>query len=136
MSARFVAIAGNIGAGKSSLVRFLHGRFGLRPLYEPVGDNPYLDDFYADMKSWAFASQIFYLSRKYALHVAAQRADERIVLDRTIYEDAEIFAEALRSRRVLAGRDYRTYRELYEVIRGEIQPPDLLVYLRFQMCAA
>lgn len=130
MSARFVAVAGNIGAGKSTLVRFLARRFGLQPLYEPVEDNPYLDDFYADMKRWAFASQIFYLTRKFALHREAEQTAGRVVLDRTIYEDAEIFAAALRRRRVLNARDHATYTELYDVIRGHIQPPDLLIYLR------
>ncbi|MDX9719521.1 MAG: deoxynucleoside kinase [Myxococcota bacterium] len=130
MPARFIAIAGNIGAGKSTMVRFLSRRFALQPLYEPVEANPYLDDFYADMKRWAFESQIFYLSRKFALHAAAQRSEQRIVLDRTIYEDADIFVESLRARHMLTGRDYNTYRELYETIRFELQPPDLVVYLR------
>ena len=129
-AAHFIAVSGNIGAGKSSLVGFLSKRFGLRPLYEPVEDNPYLVDFYADMKHWAFHSQMFYLSRKLSLHFDAQSAEGKVVLDRTIYEDAEIFAEALHRRRVLVGRDYRTYRELYELIRGQLQPPDLMIYLR------
>ncbi len=129
MGARYVAIAGNIGAGKSSMVGFLSKRFGLRPLYEPVDDNPYLEDFYRDMHGHAFASQIFYLTRKFALHVEAESADDKVVLDRSIYEDAEIFVEALKARRVLNRRDYRTYRELYEVIRAQVRPPDLLVYL-------
>ncbi len=130
MGPRYLAIAGNIGAGKSTLVGFLAKRFGVRPLYEPVGDNPYLEDFYLDMKTWAFQSQIFYLSRKYALHAEAERTSDRIVLDRSIYEDADIFAEALRARRVLTGRDYATYRELYEVIKANVRAPDLMVYLR------
>ena len=129
MRTRYVAVAGSIGAGKSTLVHFLSKRFGMRPLYEPVGDNPYLADFYEDMRRWAFPSQVFYLSRKFALHVEAERADDRVVLDRTIYEDAEIFVEVLRRRRVLTGRDYETYRALYEVIRGQIRAPDLLIYL-------
>ncbi len=130
MPARFIAIAGNIGAGKSTMVRFLARRFDLQPLYEPVEDNPYLDDFYRDMAAYAFPSQIFYLTRKYALHSHAQRSGERIILDRTIYEDADIFAASLRARRVFNKRDYATYRELYDVIRDEVQPPDLLIYLR------
>lgn len=130
MTARFIAIAGNIGAGKSTLVRFLARRFGLNALYEPVEHNPYLDDFYHDMKRYAFASQVFYLTRKFALHVEAQRSEERVILDRSIYEDAEIFAEGLKAQRVLIKRDYDTYRELYSVIRQEVQPPDILIYLR------
>jgi len=130
VTARFIAVAGNIGAGKSTMVRFLSRRFGLEPLYEPVDDNPYLDDFYGDMKRWAFPSQIFYLSRKYALHVRAQEASERVILDRTIYEDADIFVEILRQREVIDARDHLTYRELYETICDQIQPPDIVVYLR------
>lgn len=130
MPARFIAIAGNIGAGKSTMVSFMSKRFGLHPLYEPVDENPYIADFYEDMKRWAFNSQIFYLSRKYALHLQAQKSDQRIILDRSIYEDAEIFVENLHRRRGLDRRDYNTYMELYRTIRSELQPPDLLIYLR------
>ena len=130
MSARFIAIAGNIGAGKSTMVEFLARRFGLLPLYEPVEDNPYLDDFYENMEKWAFHSQIFYLSKKYALHLHAQKSEKRVVLDRTIYEDAEIFVENLKNRKGITKRDYNTYIELYQTIRSELQPPDLVIYLR------
>ena len=130
MTARFIAIAGNIGAGKSTMVNFLSKRFGLHPLYEPVDANPYSADFYEDMKRWAFNSQIFYLSRKFALHLQAQKSEQRIVLDRTIYEDAEIFVENLRRRRGITPRDYNTYMELYHTIRDELQPPDMIIYLR------
>ena len=130
MSARFIAIAGNIGAGKSTMVSFLSKRFGLNPLYEPVDDNPYIADFYEDMKRWAFNSQIFYLSRKYALHLQAQKSEQRVILDRSIYEDAEIFVENLHHRKGITKRDYNTYMELYHTIRSELQPPDLLIYLR------
>lgn len=130
MTSRFIAIAGNIGAGKSTMVGFMSRRFGLHPLYEPVDDNPYITDFYHDMKRWAFNSQIFYLSRKFALHLEAQKAGGKVILDRTIYEDAEIFVENLYRRRGLSTRDYNTYRELYRTIRQELQPPDLLIYLR------
>ena len=130
MTARFIAIAGNIGAGKSTMVSFLSRRFGLCPLYEPVDDNPYIADFYQDMNRWAFNSQIFYLSRKFALHLEAQKSEKRVILDRTIYEDAEIFVENLKRRRGIAKRDYDTYMELYQTIRSELQPPDLVIYLR------
>jgi deoxyadenosine/deoxycytidine kinase len=130
MSTRYIAIAGNIGAGKSSLVSFLAKRFQLHPLYEPVDDNPYLEGFYEDMKAWAFHSQIFYLARKFALHAAAEKTTGRIVLDRTIYEDAEIFAASLKARRLISRADWGTYRELYEVIREHVQPPDLMIYLK------
>ncbi|MBQ9243197.1 MAG: deoxynucleoside kinase [Proteobacteria bacterium] len=130
MTARFIAIAGNIGAGKSTMVGFLSKRYGLTPLYEPVDDNPYIADFYEDMNRWAFNSQIFYLSRKFALHLEAQKSEQRVILDRSIYEDAEIFVENLRRRRGINKRDYQTYMELYRTIRQELQPPDLLIYLR------
>ena len=130
MSARFIAIAGNIGAGKSTMVGFLSRKFGLQPLYEPVDDNPYIADFYEDMERWAFNSQVFYLSRKFALHLEAQKTDKRVILDRSIYEDAEIFVENLHRRKGLSKRDYNTYMELYHTIRSELQPPDLLIYLR------
>ncbi|MFA5625124.1 MAG: deoxynucleoside kinase [Bradymonadales bacterium] len=130
MAARFIAIAGNIGAGKSTMVRFLSKRFALNPLYEPVDDNPYINDFYEDMNRWAFSSQIFYLSRKFALHLEAQKSNERVVLDRSVYEDAEIFVESLHKRKVLNTRDYNTYMDLYATIRQELQPPDLMIYLR------
>ena len=130
MSARFIAIAGNIGAGKSTMVGFLSRKFGLQPLYEPVDDNPYIADFYEDMERWAFNSQVFYLSRKFALHLEAQKTDKRVILDRSIYEDAEIFVENLHRRKGLSKRDYHTYMELYHTIRSELQPPDLLIYLR------
>lgn len=130
MTARFIAVAGNIGAGKSTMVGFMSRRFGLHPLYEPVDENPYIEDFYKDMKRWAFNSQIFYLSRKFALHLEAQKSESRVILDRTIYEDAEIFVENLYRRRGLSKREYNTYRELYATIREELQPPDLLIYLR------
>ena len=130
MSTRYIAIAGNIGAGKSSLVSFLGQRFHLHPLYEPVDDNPYLEGFYEDMKAWAFHSQIFYLARKFALHGEAEQTMGRIVLDRTIYEDAEIFAASLKARRYISRDDWNTYRDLYEVIKEHIEPPDLMIYLK------
>lgn len=130
MTARFIAIAGNIGAGKSTMVGFMSQKFGLHPLYEPVDDNPYIADFYEDMNRWAFNSQIFYLSRKFALHLEAQKSECRIILDRTIYEDAEIFAKNLYQRKGISERDYNTYCELYKTIRSELQPPDLMIYLR------
>ena len=112
------------------MVGFLSRRFGLLPLYEPVDDNPYIADFYEDMERWAFNSQVFYLSRKVAFHLEAQKSDRRVILDRSIYEDAEIFVENLRRRRGISKRDYGTYMELYRTIRQELQPPDLLIYLR------
>ncbi|MCA9514966.1 MAG: deoxynucleoside kinase [Myxococcales bacterium] len=127
---RFIAVAGNIGAGKTSLVEFLSKKYGFRAIYEPHRDNPYLDDFYADMGTWAFQSQLYFLTHKFRLHLDLdQDRSETIVLDRTIYEDAEIFAKNLASQHMSA-RDYGLYRELYEAMRRALRPPDLLIYLR------
>ncbi|MEZ4235702.1 MAG: deoxynucleoside kinase [Myxococcota bacterium] len=130
MADRFVAVSGNIGVGKTSLVTHLTERYGLTAVYEPFGDNPYLDDFYADMKRWSFHSQIFFLARKYRLHQDLQRASGTYVLDRTIYEDAEIFARSLAASGQMSKRDHATYLEAYEAMKGSLQPPDLLIHLR------
>ena len=119
-----------MGCGKSTFVDFLKVRFGVIPYFEPNEQNPYLTDFYADMKRWAFSSQIYFLQKKFALHLQLQKEDGIVVQDRSIYEDAEIFAENLYRTKILNSRDYKTYRELYESIRQELKPPDLLIYLR------
>lgn len=128
---RYVAVAGTIGAGKTSLVAWLVKRYGLVPFYEPNDDNPYLADFYADMKAWAFQSQCFFLAHKLKLHqeLAAARADRACVIDRTIYEDAEIFARNLHSQGHLSKRDWAVYRALYDGICRSLRPPDLLIAL-------
>ncbi len=133
--ARFVAIAGNIGAGKSTLTAFLASRFGIQPFYEPNDSNPYLTDFYADMGQYAFHSQVYFLSAKFRAHLGLARLlDEQpkavFVQDRTIYEDAEIFAKTLHTRGVLPDRDHLTYDSLYAGIRDALPRPDLLIYLR------
>lgn len=133
--ARFVAIAGNIGAGKSTLTAFLASRFGIQPFYEPNDANPYLPDFYADMQRYAFHSQIYFLSAKFRAHLDLARlldANPKTVFvqDRTIYEDAEIFARTLHTRGTLSARDYATYDSLYSGIRDTLPKPDLLIYLR------
>ncbi len=127
---RFIAVAGNIGAGKSTLVSFLSRTYGLRPYYEPNETNPYLEDFYADMKQWAFHSQLYFLSTKFRIHQQLSQVDEAVIQDRTIYEDAEIFAENLYRQRKMSKRDYLTYRSLYEAIIQELRPPTLMIYLR------
>jgi deoxyadenosine/deoxycytidine kinase len=127
---KFIAVAGNMGAGKTSLVSFLSEHYGFRPVYEPFSTNPYLDDFYEDMKSWAFHSQLYFLTHKFRLHLDLNEATGTVVLDRTIYEDAEIFATNLYRRRAMKARDYKTYMELYRTMRAALQPPDLLIYLR------
>ena len=126
---RSIAIAGNMGAGKSTLVDFLVRTYGIKPFYEPNDKNPYLADFYKDMKAWAFQSQIYFLSNKFRLHQALDREPGVVALDRTIFEDAEIFATALHQMRKISKRDWQTYQALYASILDAIRPPDLLIYL-------
>ena len=127
---QFIAVAGNIGVGKTTLVEFLEREYGFEPCYEPFTNNPYLDDFYADMKRWAFHSQLYFLSHKFRLHLELNEAPGIVVQDRTIYEDAEIFATSLHRSRYISKRDFTTYMELYSAMKGALQPPDLLIYLR------
>ena len=127
---KFIAIAGNIGAGKSSLVEFLEARYGFKPVYEPFAKNPYLDDFYGDMKTWSFHSQLYFLTHKFRLHLGLNDYPETVVQDRTIYEDAEIFCTNLHKSRMMKRRDYETYMELYESMQLTLRPPDLLIYLK------
>ncbi|NND58794.1 MAG: deoxynucleoside kinase [Gammaproteobacteria bacterium] len=119
-----------MGAGKSSLVEFLASEYKAVPFYEPNDDNPYLPDFYADMKRWAFHSQMYFLSSKFRIHQQLDQTPGVVIQDRTIYEDAEIFATALRNMRYIDTRDWHTYRSFYDTILQSIQPPDLMIYLR------
>ena len=128
-----IAIAGNIGTGKSSLVEFLTRTYGIEPFYEPSDENPYLPDFYQDMNRWAFHSQLYFLSNKFRMHQQLERVSGVVVLDRTIYEDAEIFATALHKMRHFTGRDRDTYWSFYQIILDSIRPPDLMIYLRCSM---
>ena len=131
---RVVAVAGNMGAGKSSLVRWLETQLDMVPFFEPNEENPYLADFYGDMPRWAFHSQMFFLVRRSEIHkdvdARAANAHRHVVQDRTIYEDAEIFAEHLHQKGYIDDRDWGMYRELYDTLRREIRPPDLMIYLR------
>jgi deoxyadenosine/deoxycytidine kinase len=127
---KFIAIAGNIGAGKSSLLDFLTATYHVAPFYEPNAENPYLEDFYADMRAWAFHSQMFFLSNKFRIHQEADRTPGVVIQDRTIFEDAEIFATALHQMRKIDDRDWDTYWSFYRSILDAIQPPDLMIYLR------
>jgi deoxyadenosine/deoxycytidine kinase len=128
-----IAIAGNIGTGKSSLVEFLTRTYGIQPFYEPNDENPYLPDFYKDMKRWAFHSQLYFLANKFRMHQQLERVSGVVVLDRTIYEDAEIFATALHNMRHFTGRDWETYWSFYQIILDAIRPPDLMIYLKCSM---
>jgi len=127
---KFIAVAGNIGVGKSSMVEFLSQQYGFEPIYEPFMNNPYLDDFYKDMKAWGFHSQLYFLTHKFKLHMALNTRASTVVQDRTIYEDAEIFCTNLYRARHIKKRDYETYMELYETMKGALRPPDLMIYLR------
>ena len=126
----FVAVAGNIGAGKSSLTRVLAEHFALEPVFEAVDENPYLADFYADMPRYAFHSQMFFLARRLEQHVSRVNPGSRVIQDRTIFEDAHIFARNLADEGILDARDFRVYTAMYRAICGALRPPDLLVYLR------
>ena len=130
---RSIAIAGNMGAGKSTLVDFLARNYNVQPFYEPNDENPYLADFYKDMKRWAFQSQLYFLGNKFRLHQELDRQPGVVALDRTIFEDAEIFATALHQMRKINKRDWQTYQSLYGAILDAIQPPDLMIYLRCSM---
>jgi len=127
---KFVAVAGNIGVGKSTLVTLLCERLGWQPFFEAVAENPYLADFYRDMHAWAFHSQIFFLSNRLRTHRQLLDHPTSVIQDRSVYEDAEIFARNLHAQRHIAERDYQTYRQLYEVLTEFLPPPDLVVYLR------
>jgi len=126
----FLAVAGNIGSGKSSLTRLLSEHTGWAPLFESVEDNPYLGDFYADMKRWSFALQVYFLSNRFRSHKAITEGRTSVILDRVIYEDAEIFARNLYEIGNMDERDYRNYVALYDVMTAYLRPPDLLIYLR------
>ena len=127
---KFVAIAGNIGAGKSTLVSLLCDKLAWQPFYEPVAENPYLADFYADMQTWAFHSQIFFLTHRLRMHRQLLDHPTSVLQDRTVYEDAEVFASNLYQQGKIHPRDYKTYQELYSVLTEFLPPPDLVVYLR------
>lgn len=127
---KFVAVAGNIGVGKSTLVSKLCERLAWKPFYEPEGENPYLADFYRDMRAWAFHSQIFFLTRRLRAHRQLVEHPTSAIQDRTVYEDAEVFAHNLYQQGQMARRDYTAYWDLYQVLTEFLPPPDLVVYLR------
>jgi deoxyadenosine/deoxycytidine kinase len=127
---KFVAVAGNIGVGKSTLVGMLCDRLGWQPFFEPVGENPYLADFYHDMRAWSFHSQIFFLTRRLRSHRQLCDHPASAIQDRSVYEDAEVFAQNLYRQGLMVERDYHSYHELYVVLTEFLPAPDLVVYLR------
>jgi deoxyadenosine/deoxycytidine kinase len=130
---KYVAVAGNIGAGKSSLTGLLAQHFGWEAFYESVDDNPYLSDFYEDMRRWSFNLQIYFLSSRFR-HQKEMLGDEvNLIQDRTIYEDVEIFAKNLHQMNLMSDRDFTNYEALFKEMSYYLRPPDLLVYLRAQV---
>lgn len=127
---KFVAVAGNIGVGKSTLVTLLSQRLAWQPFYEPEGDNPYLADFYRDMRTWAFHSQVFFLTRRLRIHRQIMDRPDSVVQDRSIYEDAEVFACNLYRQGYMDERDFLAYQALYHILGDFLPPPDLVIYLR------
>jgi len=125
-----IALAGNIGSGKTTLTKLLAEHYNFKPLYEDVDENPYLESFYEDMKRWSFNLQIYFLNSRFRQVVQIQRNKENVVQDRTIYEDAYIFAPNLHEMGLMSTRDFETYRSLFELMTSFIAPPDLLIYLR------
>lgn len=127
---KYVAIAGNIGAGKTTLCALLGKHFDWDVHFESTEDNPYLSDFYTDMKRWAFNLQIYFLNSRYSQILEILEGNRTVVQDRTIYEDAFIFAPNLHHMGLMSKRDFDNYQELFHTMSSQIQPPDLLIYLR------
>ena len=125
-----IAIVGNIGAGKTTLTRLMAKQLGYEPQYEAVEHNPYLEDFYSDMKRWSFNLQIFFLNSRFQHMLQLQKEKKNIIQDRTIYEDAYIFAENLHDMGLMSTRDFYNYSGIFESVLQFISPPDLLIYLR------
>jgi len=125
-----IAIAGNIGSGKTTLTRLLSKNFGWDAHFEDVDDNPYLNDFYNDMQRWSFNLQIYFLNTRFNQILSFRRSGKTLVQDRTIYEDAYIFAPNLHAMGLMSTRDFENYFTLFNMLSSLIQPPDLVVYLR------
>jgi deoxyadenosine/deoxycytidine kinase len=130
MAKRLIVVAGNIGAGKTSLTERLGDRLGWETAFESVSDNPYLPDFYADMRAWSFHLQIFFLGHRADQYLDLARSQRSAILDRSIYEDAYIFARALHHLGNLNERDYLAYRRVFELLVSTLPPPNLLIYLK------
>ena len=125
-----VAIAGNIGSGKTTLTRLLSKHYKWKPQYEDVEDNPYLDDFYNEMERWSFNLQIYFLNSRFRQILEIRERGEKVIQDRTIYEDAYIFAPNLHAMGLMTNRDYENYKSLFDLMESVTKGPDLLIYLR------
>ena len=125
-----VAIAGNIGSGKTTLTRMLAAKYGWKPRFESVDYNPYLADFYEDMERWSFNLQIYFLNKRFKDVVEISKSEDVIIQDRTIYEDARIFAPNLHGMGLMSTRDFENYSDLFDLMMSLVNPPDLLIYLR------
>jgi len=130
MPKRLLLVAGNIGVGKTSLTERLGARLGWQTAFESVADNPYLADFYKDMRSWSFQLQIFFLGHRAQQYLDMARSPQSVILDRSIFEDAHIFARALQHMGNLDERDYLSYRRVFELVVSNLPPPNLLIYLK------
>jgi deoxyadenosine/deoxycytidine kinase len=125
-----IAIAGNIGCGKTTLTKLLAEHYGWQPRFESVSDNPYLSDFYADMERWSFNLQIYFLNRRFKEVVEISKTDDIIVQDRTIFEDARIFAPNLHDQGLMSDRDFNNYNDLFDLMMSLVKLPDLMIYIR------
>ncbi len=126
----FVGVAGNIGVGKTTMTRELAKELGWKAYFEPVIDNPYLNDFYSDMPRWSFHLQIYFLSKRFHSQLEIFESSTSCIQDRTIYEDVEIFAHTLHEQGSMDDRDYQNYRDFFGIMVSQLRPPDLIIYLR------
>jgi deoxyadenosine/deoxycytidine kinase len=127
---RHIAVAGNIGSGKTTLTRQLSKHYGWEAHFEDIDDNPYLNDFYMDMQRWSFNLQIYFLNSRFNQMLSLRKSGKTLIQDRTIYEDAYIFAPNLHSMGLMSTRDFENYFTLFDLMSSLIQPPDLIIYLR------
>ena len=125
-----IAVAGNIGSGKTTLTRMLSKRYGWRPRYEPADNNPYLADFYADMPRWSFNLQIYFLNKRFKEVVEISKSSDTIIQDRTIFEDAKIFAPNLHEMGMMSDRDFENYTDLFDLMISLVKLPDLMIYIK------
>ena len=125
-----IAVAGNIGSGKTTLTKMLAHRYGWTPRFEPVDNKPYLSDFYADMQRWSFNLQIYFLNKRFKEVVEISKSEDTIIQDRSIFEDARIFAPNLHAQGLMSDRDFANYQDLFDLMMSLVKLPDLMIYIR------